>query len=188
MAHNSQEEGNALADVLFGDYNPAGRLNQTWVKSINDLPPMMDYNIRNGRTYMYFKGQPLYPFGYGLSYTTFAYSNLHTSAPRLAKDGKITVSVTVSNTGKRDGQEVVQLYVKHMGSKVERPIKELRGFQRVALKAGETKTVQIPLAAKDLAYWDVQSQKWVVEDEKVNLMLGGSSADVKVQQTINVGS
>jgi len=188
MAHNSQEEGNALADVLFGDYNPAGRLNQTWVKSINDLPPMMDYNIRHGRTYMYFKGQPLYPFGYGLSYTTFAYSNLHTSAPRLAKDGKITVSVTVSNTGKRDGQEVVQLYVKHMGSKVERPIKELRGFERVALKAGETKTVQIPLAAKDLAYWDVQTKQWVVEDEKVNLMVGGSSADVKVQQTINVGS
>ena len=188
MAHNSQEEGNALADVLFGDYNPAGRLVQTWVKSIDDLPPMMDYNIRNNRTYMYFKGQPLYPFGYGLSYTTFAYSNLHTSAPRLAKDGKITVSVTVSNTGKRDGQEVVQLYVKHMGSKVERPIKELRGFERVALKAGETKTVQIPLAAKDLAYWDVQTKQWVVEDEKVNLMVGGSSADVKVQQTINVGS
>ena len=188
MAHNSQEEGNALADVLFGDYNPAGRLDQTWVKSIDDLPPMMDYNIRHGRTYMYFKGQPLYPFGYGLSYTTFAYSNLHTSAPRLAKDGKITVSVTVSNTGKRDGQEVVQLYVKHMGSKVERPIKELRGFQRIALKAGETKTVQIPLAAKDLAYWDAPSQKWVVEDEKVNLMVGGSSADVKAQQTINLGS
>ena len=80
MAHNSQEEGNALADVLFGDYNPAGRLVQTWVKSMDDLPPMMDYNIRNGRTYMYFKGQPLYPFGYGLSYTTFAYSNLRASS------------------------------------------------------------------------------------------------------------
>jgi len=80
MAHNSQEEGNALADVLFGDYNPAGRLVQTWVKSIEDLPPMMDYNIRHNRTYMYFKGQPLYPFGYGLSYTTFAYSS---SAPVL---------------------------------------------------------------------------------------------------------
>ena len=188
MAHSSQEEGNALADVLFGDYNPAGRLNQTWVKSIDDLPPLMDYNLRNGRTYMYFKGQPLYPFGYGLSYTTFAYSNLRTSTSRLAKDGQMTVSVSVRNTGNRDGQEVVQLYVKHMGSKVERPIKELKGFQRVALKAGETKTVQIPLKAKDLAYWDVQKKAWVLEDDKINLMLGGSSADVKVQQTIGAGS
>jgi beta-glucosidase len=187
MAHNSQEEGNALAEVLFGDYNPAGRLVQTWVKSIDDLPPMLDYNIRNNRTYMYFKGQPLYPFGYGLSYTTFAYSNLRTSASRLAKDGQLTVSVSVRNSGKRDGEEVVQLYVKHLGSKVERPIKELKGFQRVALKAGETKTVQIPLKAKDLAYWDAQKKQWVVEEEKVDLMLGGSSADVRVQRTIGVG-
>ena len=80
MAHNSQEEGNALADVLFGDYNPGGRLAATWVKSLNDLPPMMDYDIRKGRTYLYFKGQPLYPFGFGLSYTTFEYANLRTSA------------------------------------------------------------------------------------------------------------
>lgn len=188
MAHNSQEEGNALAGVLFGDYNPAGRLVQTWVKSIEDLPPMMDYNIRNNRTYMYFKGQALYPFGYGLSYTTFAYSNLRASTSRLAKDGQVTVSVNVRNTGKRDGQEVVQLYVTHVGSKVERPIKELKDFQRVTLKAGETKTVQIPLKAKDLAYWDTQRKAWVVESGKVNLMVGASSADVKLQQTISLGS
>jgi beta-glucosidase len=188
MAHNSQEEGNALADVIFGDYNPAGRLVQTWVKSVDDLPPMMDYNIRNGRTYMYFKGQPLYPFGFGLSYTTFAYSNLRPSSSHMAKDGQMNVTVSVRNTGKRDGQEVVQMYVTHMGSKVERPVKELKGFQRVALKAGETKIVLFPLKAKDLAYWDEQKKQWVVEDEKVNLMVGGSSADVKLQQTINVGS
>lgn len=188
MAHNSQEEGNALAGVLFGDYNPAGRLVQTWVKSIEDLPPMMDYNIRNNRTYMYFKGQALYPFGYGLSYTTFAYSNLRASTSRLAKDGQVTVSVNVRNTGKRDGQEVVQWYVTHVGSKVERPIKELKDFQRVTLKAGETKTVQIPLKAKDLAYWDTQRKAWVVESGKVNLMVGASSADVKLQQTISLGS
>jgi beta-glucosidase len=187
MAHNSQEEGNALADVLFGDYNPAGRLVQTWVKSIDDLPPMMDYNIRHGRTYMYFKGEPLYPFGYGLSYTTFAYSKLRAHTARLAKDGQVTVSVKVRNTGKRDGQEVVQLYVKHMGSRVDRPVKELKGFQRVALKAGETKTVQLTLKAKDLAYWDAAKKQWVVEDEKVNLMVGASSADVKLQKTISVG-
>jgi beta-glucosidase len=188
MAHNSQEEGNALADVLFGDYSPAGRLVQTWVKSMDDLPPMMDYNIRNNRTYMYFKGQPLYPFGYGLSFTTFAYSNLRTSTSRLAKDGQLTVSVSVRNTGKRDGQEVVQLYVAHVGSKVDRPIKELKGFQRIALKAGQAKTVRIPLQAKDLAYWDTQKKQWVVESGKVNLMVGTSSAGIKLQQTINVGS
>ena len=187
MAHNSQEEGNALADVLFGDYNPAGRLVQTWVKSIDDLPPMMDYNIRNNRTYMYFKGQPLYPFGYGLSYTTFAYSNLRTSAPRLASDGQIVVSVNVRNTGKREGQEVVQLYVEHMGSKVERPIKELKGFERVALKVGETKTVRMTLKAEDLGYWDSQKKQWVVEAGNVKLMVGASSADVRLQQTVGVG-
>jgi beta-glucosidase len=187
MAHNSQEEGNALADVLFGDYNPAGRLVQTWVKSIDDLPPMMDYNIRNNRTYMYFKGQPLYPFGYGLSYTTFAYSNLRTSAPRLANDGQIVVSVNVRNTGRREGQEVVQLYVEHMGSKVERPIKELKGFERVALKAGETKTIRMTLKAKDLSYWDSQKKQWMVEAGNVKLMVGASSADVRLQQTVGVG-
>jgi beta-glucosidase len=114
LSQNSQELGSALADVLFGDYNPAGRLVQTWPKSLDQLPPMMDYNIRNGRTYMYFKGEPLYPFGYGLSYTTFTYSNLKTSAETLAKNGAITVSVDVQNSGKAAGEEVVQLYVKDM--------------------------------------------------------------------------
>ena len=188
MAHNSQEEGSALADVLFGDYNPSGRLVETWVKSEKDLPDLLNYNLRHGRTYMYFKGEPLYPFGFGLSYTTFAYSNLRTGTARVAKDGEVTISVNVRNTGTRDGQEVVQLYVKHVDSKVERPIKELKGFRRVALKAGETKTVQMKLQAKDLAYWDAQKKQWVVEGDKVNLMLGGSSADVKVQKTITVNN
>ena len=142
MAHNSQEEGNALADVLFGDYNPAGRLAATWVKSLNDLPPMMDYDIRKGRTYLYFKGQPLYPFGFGLSYTTFEYANLRTSADSVKGTGEITVSVDIKNTGKRAGDEVVQMYVKHLESAVERPIKELRGFQRITLQPGEKKTAE----------------------------------------------
>jgi beta-glucosidase len=106
----------------------------------------------------------------------------------MAKDGQMNITVSVHNTGKRDGQEVVQLYVAHMGSKVERPIKELKGFQRVALKAGETKILLFPLKAKDLAYWDEQKKQWVVEDEKVTLTVGGSSADVKAQQTISLGS
>ncbi len=145
MTHASQELGNALADVLFGDANPGGRLVQTWPRSLDQLPPMMDYDLRHGRTYMYFRGEPQYPFGYGLSYTTFAYANLRTSAPSLARGGAIDVSVDVTNTGARAGDEVVQLYVRYPESKVDRPLKQLRGFQRVALAPGETRTVALRL-------------------------------------------
>jgi beta-glucosidase len=185
-SHSGQEEGTAIADVLFGDYNPAGRLVQTWPKSLDQLPPMMDYNIRHGRTYMYFKGEPLYPFGYGLSYTTFNYAKLRTSRTNLSRDGSIVVSLDVTNTGSRDGDEVVQLYVKHMGSKVGRPLKELRGFQRVHLARGETKTVEIPLTARSLAYWDEAKSAFELEGEPVQLMLGSSSADIKLERTITV--
>ena len=186
MAHSSQEEGNALADVLFGDYNPAGRLVATWVKSLDDLPPMMDYDIRKGRTYMYFKGQPLYPFGFGLSYTAFEYSNLRTSADSVNSAGEVIVSVDVRNTGSRAGDEVVQMYVKRIDSAVERPIKELRGFQRVALRPNEKRTVRLPLKGTDLTYWDSAKQSFVVEPGAVSVMLGASSADVRLEKTIAV--
>src|SRR6266567_577419 len=136
MTHSSQEEGNALADVLFGDYNPAGRLVQTWPRSLDQLPPMMDYDIRHGRTYMFFKGEPLYPFGYGLSYTSFSYSNLRTNAKSLPASGSILVKVDLKNTGSPAGEEVVQLYVKHLASSVQRPIQELKAFRRLALRWG----------------------------------------------------
>src|SRR5678815_4859697 len=139
MALNSQEEGHALASVLFGDYNPAGRLVQTWPRSLDQLPPMMDYDIRHGRTYMYFRDTPLYPFGYGLSFTTFAYRDLKVSASRESVD----VSVALKNTGQREGDEVVQLYVKHLNSSVQRPLKELKGFTRVQLAPQEEKIVKI---------------------------------------------
>jgi len=186
LAHSSQEQGNALADVLFGDYNPAGRLCQTWPKSLEQIPPMMDYNIRHGRTYMYFKGQPLYPFGYGLSYTTFNYSNLKTGTETLSKDGALTVRVDVQNGGKVAGEEVVQLYVKHLQSKVERPLKELRGFRRVALEPGQTRTVELPLPAKSLAYWDISRQAFVVEPDTVEISVGGSSADERLKTKVTV--
>jgi len=185
MANSSQEMGNGLADVLFGDYNPAGRTDQTWPKSLDQIPPMMDYNIRNGRTYMYFKGEPLYPFGYGLSYTTFAYSNLRCAASLSAK-AFVDVSVDVKNTGARAGDEVVQLYVKHIGSTVDRPNKELRGFKRVRIPAGETKTVTITLPGSRLAYWNTAAKAWTVENDKVQLMVGPSSADTKLDKTIDV--
>ncbi len=186
MTHNSQELGNALADVLFGDYNPGGKLVQTWPASMEQLPDLMDYNIRNGRTYMYFKGKPLYPFGYGLSYTAFSLSNMKTSAARLDKNGEIMVSVEVKNTGSREGDEVVQLYVQHLNSKVSRPEKELKGFERVSLQPGEVKTVNIPLKAADLAYWNEEEQKFVVEADKVRLLAGNSSASTKLQKVIVV--
>ncbi|MGO8701885.1 MAG: glycoside hydrolase family 3 C-terminal domain-containing protein [Limisphaerales bacterium] len=186
LAHSSQEEGNALADVLFGDYNPGGRVCQTWPKSLDQIPPMMDYDIRHGRTYMYLKGKPLYPFGYGLSYTTFKYSNLETSTNRLAKNGTATISVKVRNSGKVAGEEVVQLYVKHLQSKVERPLRELRGFRRVALQPGETKTVELLLPAKSLAYWDAGRQAFVLEPDTVEIGVGGSSADDKLKTRLRI--
>jgi beta-glucosidase len=186
MAHSSQDEGTALAQVLFGEYNPGGHLVVTWPKSIDQLPPMMDYNIRDGRTYMYFKGEPLYPFGYGLSYTTFKYTNLRTSSPQLAKDGSITVSVDVTNTGSRAGDAVVQMYVKHLGSKVERPNEELKGFERVTIRPNETKTVAILLKASMLAWWDESLPGFRVEAEPVRVMIGSSSADIQLTTEVRV--
>jgi beta-glucosidase len=184
-SHNGQEEGNAIADALFGDYNPAGRLVETWVKSLDQLPPMMDYDIRHGRTYLYLKGEPLYPFGFGLSYTTFKYANLHASGD-LKAGGDIALSVDVTNNGSRDGEEVVQFYVRHLGSKVERPIRELKAFHRVAIPRGQTRTVAVPLKADSLAYWDEAQKRFVVEPEKVEIIAGGSSADARVKTNVAV--
>jgi beta-glucosidase len=172
--------------VLFGDYDPAGRLTQTWVRDEADLPPMMDYNIRDGRTYMYAKQKPLYAFGFGLSYTSFAYSHLRVSAPTLGADATAMVSVEVKNTGARAGDEVVQMYVSHEGSSVARPVEELEGFARVSLKAGETKTVTLPLAAKALAYWDVKTKAFVVEKDRVVVKVGGSSDELPLKATVQV--
>jgi beta-glucosidase len=179
ITHNSQELGNALADVLFGDYNPGGKLVQTWPLSMEQLPPMMDYNIRNGRTYMYFKGEPLFPFGYGMSYTNFSVSNFRTSSTVIRPGSIIQVNVDVTNTGKRNGDEVVQLYIRHLNSTVVRPQKELKAFQRVVLKPGEKKTVSLQLKAGDLNYWDETRKQFVFEKDKIELMLGNSSADIK---------
>ena len=186
MTHNSQEQGNALADVLFGDYNPAGRLTQTWVRSEADLPPMMDYNIRHGRTYLYLKSKPLYAFGYGLSYSTFAYSHLQVSKTKLASKEATTVSVDVRNTGTQDGDEVVQLYISHKHSTVERPVEELKGFQRITLKAGQSRTVTLSLTAKDLAYWQESSHTFTIEPDSVEIRVGGSSDNLPLQTTVQV--
>ena len=186
ITHAAQEQGTAIADALFGDYNPGGHLVQTWPKSVDQLPPMMDYDLRHGRTYMYFKKEPLYPFGYGLSYTTFKYSKMRVNAGQIAEGGTVTVSVDVTNAGQRDGDAVVQLYATHLKSKVDRPMKQLEAFQRVRLVAGQTKTIELHLSAQALAYWDTPEHKWTLEKDKVNLAIGNSSADSKLSRVISV--
>ncbi|MEL5891959.1 glycoside hydrolase family 3 C-terminal domain-containing protein [Bacteroides sp. GD17] len=178
ITHCSQEQGNGLADVLFGKVNPAGRTVQTWVKDITDLPDMMDYNIRHGRTYMYHKGDVLYPFGYGLSYSTFDYEKVNS----VKQDKKnVNVTVSVKNTGTRDGEEVVQLYASYPNSKVERPAKQLRAFKRVPIKAGETKEVVLTVSKEDLGYWDETKQAFTVEPGTVKLLIGASSEDIRLE-------
>ena len=181
MTHNSQEEGHGLADVLFGDYSPAGRLNQTWPTGDAQLLPIMDYDITHGRTYMYSKEKPLFPFGYGLSYTTFAYEGLKLSAPAVAADGAVQVTVKVKNTGLRTGDEVVQMYVTHLGSMVERPRLELKGFKRVRIEPGAEQEVTLDLKPRDLAYWDAVRHAWRVEKEQIRVMAGGSSDNLPVE-------
>jgi beta-glucosidase len=186
MAHSSQDEGTAIARVLFGEQNPGGHLVVTWPKSIDQLPPMMDYDIRNGRTYMYFKGEPLYPFGFGLSYTTFKISNLKPSATSASPDATLNITVDVTNTGSRGGDEVVQLYVHHLRSAVPRPIEELEGFQRVALDPGETRTVILPLKISNLAYWNDKLSRFVVEKEPLELRISDSSRNILLSTRIQV--
>jgi beta-glucosidase len=186
MTHNSEEEGHGLADVLFGDYSPAGRLTQTWPTGDAQLLPILDYNLLHGRTYLYSKEKPLYAFGYGLSYTSFAYEGVKVSAPKVAAEGTVQVTVKVKNTGKRAGDEVVQLYVQHLGSKVERPQLELKGFRRVKIEAGAEQNVAFDLKPRDLAYWDAAAHVWRVEMEQVRVLAGGSSDKLPVQSTVDV--
>jgi beta-glucosidase len=186
MAHSSQDQGTALAQVLFGDYNPGGKLVVTWPADEKQLPPMLDYDIRHGRTYMYFKERPLFPFGHGLSYTSFKYDKLRTAAPAFAATGSTTVDVDVTNTGKAAGDTVVQLYAAYPSSKVERPAQSLVGFQRVNLRPGERRTVHIPVAAERLAYWNTARGAFEVETAPVKLRVGESSADIRLEKTVDV--
>jgi beta-glucosidase len=186
MVHNSQEEGHGLADVLFGDYSPAGRLTQTWPTGDAQLKPILDYNLLDGETYLYSKEKPLYAFGYGLSYTTFDYRGVSASAAQMDADGNVQVHVKVKNAGKHASDEVVEMYVQHLGSAVTRPQLELKGFKRVRIEAGAEKDVALELKARDLAYWDAQDHVWRVEKEKVRVLAGGSSDKLPVQTVVDV--
>jgi len=184
--YDGQSQGTAIADVLFGDFNPTGRLSTTWYKGSTTLPPITDYDIRKGRTYLYFADAALYPFGYGLSYTTFAYDNLRLEPSTIDAKGSTTVSIDISNTGARDGDELVQLYSRDVATNVTRPLKQLRRFQRVHLSAGQTSTIKFALDAKDLTYWDVASHGWQLNGDSFQLFVGASSADVRASALIKI--
>jgi beta-glucosidase len=178
--YGGQSAGTAIADVLFGDYNPAGRLPVTFYKSDSDLPGFSDYSMEN-RTYRYFKGDPLYGFGYGLSYTSFHYDQL--KIPATAQAGKkITVSARVTNTGKRDGEEVIQLYVSAQNKSIKAPLKALKGFKRISLKAGESKVVQFTLTPQDLSVVDDKGAYKSIKG-KVQISVGGGQPDEKQRRT-----
>jgi len=181
-----QQGGNAVADVLFGDHNPAGRLPVTFYASASQLPPFADYAME-GRTYRYFRGQPLYPFGHGLSYTRFEYSGLQLSRPRLGRGDPLEVSLDVKNVGGRDGDEVVQLYARDVESSRPVALRQLRGFERVSLKAGEQKRVRFTLVpARDLATYDETRTTLAVEPGEFEIEVGASSQDLRLRGRVSV--
>ena len=186
MTHNSQEMGHALADVLFGDYNPGGRLVQSWPRSIDQLAPRLDYDIRHGHTYLYSDKESLYPFGYGLSYTSFDYSNLRVSPMEPKGSDSITVEVDVQNIGTQTGVDVVQLYVRHLKSAIRRPIRELKGFCRVTLDIRETKTVRFDLPVSQLAYWDAADLGFTIESGPVEIQIARNSSQPELKMTVMV--
>jgi beta-glucosidase len=181
-----QQGGNAVADVLFGDVNPGGRLPVTFYESVAQLPPFADYAME-GRTYRYFRGRPLYPFGFGLSYTTFEYSGLALSRSRLRSGDRLEVSVDVRNTGTRDGDEVVQLYVRDVAAAPPRAIRELRGFERVALEAGGRRKVRFTLVPeRDLVRYDETRKGLAAARGEFEVEVGASSHDLPLRGRFRV--
>lgn len=189
---NGSEGGNALADVILGKVNPSGKLPWTMPKNINDSPAHATNSFPGGKTVEYKEGilvgyrwfdtkniEPIYPFGYGLSYTTFAIENAKADNTEYANDATITISVNLKNTGKIDGKEVVQLYSSKSDSKIQRAAQELKAFKKVSVKAGSSESITLKLPVKELAYYDVVSKKWIVESGKYTLKLGNSSRNIK---------
>lgn len=184
-----QRGGDAVADVLFGNYNPAGRLPVTFYSSTDELPDFRDYNMRAGKgfTYRYYTGKAAYPFGHGLSYTKFEYSDLAIDKTTLSDYDMLSVSVKVKNTGKLDGEEVVQLYVKDVESDTWMPMKQMRKFERLALKKGEAKTIQFKLdVSEDFRYYNSMSREYSVEPGSFEIQVGASSEDIRLKGVVTV--
>jgi beta-glucosidase len=196
---NGSEGGNAIADVLLGNVNPSGKLPFTFPASLADSPAFslgtfpgdnnVEYKEGSLVGYRWFdtkKVKPLFPFGFGISYTEFSYNGLKTDKIKYSSDEIINISMELKNTGKRDGDEVVQLYVHRLNSQVEWPEKELKGFIRVSLKAGESKSVTMTLPISQLRYWDTKIHDWRLEGGAIQIMIGSSSSDIRVVKSIDI--
>ncbi len=189
-ASGSQELGNGLADLLFGKASPAGRLPMTWYRSTKDLPPMEDYDIIRGkRTYQYFDRPVLYPFGYGLSYTEFAYSGLDVTLEEPeGKEKTLRISLIVKNTGTTVSDEVVQIYVRQNNSRAPRPRKQLKAFERAgSLPPEEERRVEFRIPLKELEYYDVVTERMVLEEGSYTILAGASSEDIRLERTLSIG-
>jgi beta-glucosidase len=180
-----QSGGQAVAEVLFGQINPSGHLPMTFYRATSDLPPFTDYSMKN-RTYRYFTGKPLYAFGHGLSYTKFEYSNAKLASKTTAADGAAKVTFTIKNAGKYDGDDVAQVYYRHVDSKVPQPKLVLCGFTRVHMKQGESKTVTVEVPATRLRYWDTQQKQYVVEPGDYEFLIGAASNDIRLTLPMTV--
>ena len=193
--YNGQAQGAAIAKILFGDVTPGGKLNATWYKTVKDLPAITDYTLRggegkNGRTLWYFNKPVSYEFGYGISYTTFEYSDFRISRTAITPDDALTISVDVKNTGSYDGDEVVQIYVTTPDSpaSLQRPIKRLKGFKRVTIPAGQTKTVSIDIDCSDLWFWDMEADMMTYDKGRYVFEIGSSSKDIRGTVTAEMTS
>lgn len=180
-----EEGGNAVADVLFGDYNPAGRLPVTFYQSVTDLPAFTDYSMK-GRTYRYFAGKPLYPFGFGLSYTDFNYESAIIIHPEIQTEDSVMLIISVRNTGIWDGDEVIQVYSRKLASEFEQPLKKLVAFKRVHIEKGKEKKIKIPIAIKNLRIYDPDLQDYWLEPGEYLLQIGSSSQDIRLTSKIKV--
>jgi beta-glucosidase len=193
-----QECGNAIADVLFGDVNPAGKLPQTFPQRLEDTPTYLDFPGENGkifygeglfvghRYYEKRKIAPLFPFGFGLSYTTFDYGPLQLAAQEIGPDGAVQASIAITNTGQRAGKEVVQVYIRDEQASLMRPEKELKAFAKVPLEPGEQKTVTFSLAHEALAYYDDATREWIAEAGEFEVLVGASSEDIRARATFTL--
>jgi beta-glucosidase len=185
--HGGQETGHAVADVLLGEQDPAGRLPQTWYASLADLPGLLEYDIiKARRTYLYFEGTPLFPFGHGLSYATFGYAHLRLDATEARDGDTVMAALDVTNTGTRTGTEVVQLYTRALAPRCPRPRRQLAGFARVTLRPGEMVTVEIPLPVSSLAFWDVATHRMAVDPGNYEVMAGSSSAAIRESTVLTI--
>lgn len=186
-AHGGQEFGTALAELIAGDHAPTGRLPQTWHRSLDQLADLFDYDIiKSGATYLYLREPPLYPFGHGLSYTSFHYSDLCLGADVVTGEDRLAVRITVTNNGKFDGEEVVQLYVRAPDGPMRRPLRQLLAFRRARLAAGESTTVEMSADVAEFAYWDVAGDRWRVAPGAHRIMVGSSSADIRLSTEVEV--